>query len=379
MTRVLHVFGALNRGGAESRTMDIYRKINRSKIQFDFMVHTEEEGIFEGEIRSLGGKIYRVPSYKIYNRLPYRRAWQHFLNEHPEISIVHIHTTNMAGEILPLLARRKIPVRISHSRCASNPDWPRHIVSRLSRRKINALSTHRFAVSTEAGRYVFGSEELETVRILPGSIDAEAFQYNESTRFTMRRKLALEGKYAIGHVGRFSAEKNHAFLLSAFGTYAQSCSDAVLLLIGDGPLRGDMEKRIGEMGLEDRVFFLGLRQDVSEIMQALDLLALPSLYEGLPGVIIEGQAAGLPCLVSDTVSRECAILPDYVEFLPTDQGTASWCSAFDRMRGFPRKNTTEAIKKAGFDANTQVHLYEKLYEELHKSAEMEEKNHRRHK
>ena len=359
MIRVLHVFSAMNRGGAESRTMDIYRHIDREKIQFDFMVHSEEPGDFDEEIRALGGKIYAVPRYKIYNRIAYRRAWRDFLSVHPEIQTVHIHMTNVAGEILPVLVAHNIPKRIVHSRCASNPGVIRNAILRLSQKNINALATHRLAVSTEAAEYVFRT--AHAVEILPGSIDAQTFQYNEEIRRETRKELGASDNYVLGHVARFDVQKNHDFLLRAFRDYASIRSDALLFLIGDGALRKDIEKTIGEYHLQDRVVLFGVRRDIPRIMQALDLFVLPSLFEGLPGTVIEAQAAGLPCLVSDKVSRECSIVPGYVRFLPIDQGTDIWVNAFDEIRGFPRKNTTAAIEEAGFDAERQVKRYEELY------------------
>lgn len=317
MIRVLHVFGALNRGGAESRTMDLYRAINRQVIQFDFMVHTQAPGAFDEEVQALGGQIHYMPRYKIYNHYSYRQGWRDFLKEHPEYQDVHIHTINVAGAILPELVKANIPMRIVHARSSSNASVVKRIVLAKSRRTINRQSTLRLAVSRKAAGYVFGSHEVASgnAKVIPDAINIDTFRFNADIRQQVRKELGIEGALVLGQVGRFEPVKNHAYTLRIFEEVLSKNENAILVLVGNGPLYQRVKSQAIRRGIIDHVMFLGLRHDVPALMQGFDKLLLPSLFEGLPGVILEAQAAGLPCLIADTVTEECAVIPELCTFL----------------------------------------------------------------
>jgi glycosyltransferase involved in cell wall biosynthesis len=203
------------------------------------------------------------------------------------------------------------------------------------------------------------------VAIVQDAIDAKKYVFNPDTRAAVRESLSLRDSFVIGHVGRFAEVKNHGFLLDVFSEVAGKRPNARLVLVGDGTLRGAMADKAEQLGLSGRVAFLGVRDDVPSLMQAFDALVLPSHYEGLPGVTTEAQAAGLPCLISDRVTRECDIVPNLCTFLPIGQGTAPWVDAITGLESaahdMVRRNTCAEIAAAGFDSGRQAQNYAKMY------------------
>ena len=358
MIRVLHVFVRLNRGGAESRTMDIYRNIDRERVQFDFMLHTGDSCDYEEEATSLGARIYRLPRFTGKNIFTYRKAWRAFLAQCEPYKAVHIHVTNFAFAFLPLL--KKIPMRIAHARSASDNSAVKRMLVRVTRSRILKLCTHYLAVSKKASDFVFG-KNTKGVIVVPNAIDANMFAYDPELRLRTRVELNLEDNYIVGHVGRMSVEKNQTFLLQAMKVLQKECPKAILLLVGEGPLRGVLEQQAAQMGIN--VVFAGLRDDVPALMQAMDVFVLPSFYEGMPGAAIEAQSAGLPCVISDRITRECELIPSLVTFLPiglTD--VDKWSEALAKPRGVVRNNTNDIIKSAMFDAKTQALWYLDFYD-----------------
>jgi glycosyltransferase involved in cell wall biosynthesis len=346
--------------------MDIYRAIERTKIQFDFIVHGvhgEKNGHFAQEIRALGGRIYSVPKYRFYNISAYRKAWSDFLDAHPRYDSVHIHTTNSAAAILSVLANHGVRQRIVHAHSASNPGMIKHILLRLSRRTINRLATLKLAVSNKAAVYVYGKTATDAgqISVVPDAIDAEKYVFHSSARAAMRKALSITDSLVIGHIGRFSKVKNHDFLIDIFSCVVKSHPDTKLVLVGDGPLRGKIADKAKRLGLSENVIFTGQREDVPALLQAFDVLAFPSHYEGLPGVVTEAQAAGLPCLLSDRITRESAIIPELCTFLSIDSGTEPWLNALAACNNTERRNTFNEIAKAGFDSHAQAHAASLIY------------------
>ena len=358
MTRVLHVLGSLNRGGAESRIMDIYRNIDRTKVQFDFIVHSVDTCDYEEEAKAFGANFFRLPRFTGKNFFAYRKAWQVFLGQCAAYDAIHIHVTNFAFVFLPLL--KHIPIRISHARSASDNSTIKKILVRVTRSQILKHSTHYFAVSKKAADFVFGKNNTK-VTIVPNAIDADKLAYNPELRWNTREMHELENSFVVGHVGRFSKEKNHAYLLQVTKALQDEFHDVILLLIGDGPLRGSLLRKAFEMKVKNK--YLGLREDVPALLQAMDVFVLPSLYEGMPGVAIEAQSAGLPCVISDKVTRECELIPSLVTFLPIGQSDVNkWRLAISKVRGMKRENVYDIIKSIGYDAKTQALWYLNFYE-----------------
>lgn len=372
--RILHVLGGTGLGGAESRIMDLYRQMDREEIQFDFLVHSNavkragddicarEPQFYDEEIHKMGGHIYVLPKFKGYNYFTYRNAVKAFFAEHNEFQAVQGHMTSTASIYLPLAKRAGIPVTVAHSRNAGVEKGLKGIATKIMRRNLYRKADYCFACSELAGIDVFGREWVEkgNVKIIHNAIDAEKFAYQEEKRALMRKKLRLEDKLVIGHVGRFYAQKNHCYLIEVFAAFCALREDAALVLLGDGPEKEKIEQRCEELHIRDKVFFLGNQKHPEDYYQAFDFFLLPSLYEGLPGVLVEAQAAGLYCLVSDTVTKE-AQATELVRYLSIEQPPMLWAEEIQAHIGYQRNNTCLEMTERGFDVKTQADGYSNFY------------------
>ncbi len=361
--RVLHVFGSLGLGGAESRVMDLYRRVDREKLQFDFLTHSAREEHFDSEIKKLGGRIYRVPRFRFYNWFSYRKALKEFFAAHREFRAVHGHMTSTASIYFPIAKKAGIPITIAHARSAGVPAGPKGILTKWLRRPLCRRADYCLACSKEAGEAVFGRKAVEKgrVKVIPNAIDAVQYVYHEDTRLRMRQELHLEDKLVIGHVGSFRPPKNHEFLIRVFAEIYRRRPDAALLLLGEGELLEKIRGQVKAAGLEKAVLFMGNRSPVSDYYQAMDFLVFPSLFEGLPGTVVEAQASGLRCLIADTISPEVK-LTDLVEFYSLERSPAQWAEYVLNNCGYERKGRLEEVRAAGFDITDQIKQYEKIYE-----------------
>ncbi len=378
---VLHVLGGVGLGGAESRIMDLYRQMDREKVQFDFLVHStaasrsanndinvRKPQFYDEEIRSLGGHIYVLPKFKVYNYVSYRRAVQAFFAAHREFRVVQGHMTSTAGIYLPIAKRAGVPVTVAHARNAGVVKGPKGLATRFFRRGLAKKADCCFACSALAGQDVFGGEAVKAgkVKVIYNAIDVGRFTYNEKVRQQVRADLGISEALVLGHVGRFEYQKNHPYLIEIFAAVCRKRPDACLLLLGEGEDRLSTEEKCWQLGIADRVHFLGNRKDAERFYQAMDLFLLPSFFEGLPGVLVEAQAAGLRCLVSDTVTDE-AKATDLVTYLGIDESTTRWAEEILRQADYVRRDTAQELREAGFDVRTQALGYQQFY--LGESAE----------
>lgn len=376
--RVLQVLGTMDLGGAESRVMDLYRNTDRERVQYDFMVHTAKKGFFEEEIDSLGGRVYRMPRFAVYNWLSYQNAWKRFFASHPGYACVHGHMTSTASLYLPVAKASGVPVTVAHARSAGVDGGLKGLATRILRRPLSHRTDYCFAASQLAGEAVFGKKAVAQgiVHVIPNAIALQKYRYDPEKRKEMRRRLALEGRFAVGHVGRFNPMKNHGFLLDVFAKVCQIYPDSVLLLLGEGSGMEEAKKKAEELGIADRVLFLGQKGNAQDYYQAMDYFVFPSLYEGLPGTVLEAQAAGLPCLLSDTITREVG-LTGLVSYRGLSEGAESWARTvcrglrekngvfweedFDAL-GQERATRIGQLADAGFDADRQAALMMDFYE-----------------
>lgn len=358
--RVLHVIGGLNRGGAETMIMNLYRAIDKSQIQFDFIVHSSTENAYFQEVNNWGGKIYVFPKFDGKNILAYRRQWTSFLKSHKEYKILHSHVRSYALVFLGIAKKYGLKT-IVHSHSTSNGKSYKSIIKRIFQYPIRKKSDYLFACSAISGKWLFGEKALgqTNYKMIKNAIDTELYKLDYDIRKRYREDLGIEGKDVFGHVGRLSEPKNHVFLLKIFAKIHEKNKNAVLLIVGSGILKDSIQRQIQELGLSENVIMLGTRDDVPRILMALDVFLFPSLWEGLPVTVIEAQAAGLPCLVSNKVTHEVAV-SDAVKYLPIDQGTECWVEEAMNALG-KRYETIEEIKKAGFDVSTSaeelMHFY----------------------
>ncbi|QZN89576.1 glycosyltransferase [Vagococcus lutrae] len=297
--RVLHVVGIMNYGGAETLIMNWYRNIDRSKYQFDFLVHFSEKGKFDDEIKQLGGNIYYIPRYKGINHLEYISSFKKHLNNHIEHQIIHFHIRSTA-KFLSKEAKKLSRKTILHSHSISERKGLSSVVKKITKLNINKNIDLKLACSKEAGKWLFGEEKFS---IIPNAIPIRNYKVDSVTRERLRKEINCENKRIIGHVGRFTYEKNHEYLLKIM-EHVKDYDDLVLVLIGEGPLFKEI--KIKSQGLN--VILLGAQSNINEWLMAMDLFVFPSLYEGLGIAVVEAQASGLPVICSDRVPNESKLI-----------------------------------------------------------------------
>lgn len=302
--RVAQIIGMATNGGVESIIMNYYRHIDRTKVQFDFLVESESKIINKEEIEKMGGRIIIIPSYK--KLFKYNKELKRIFKEN-NYDIVHSNMNTLS--VFPLRVAKKcgIKVRIAHSHSTSNKkEFLRNLLKNILRRFSKVYATHYFACGELAGRYQFGNKTYDQgkVTIIRNAIDVEKFAYNEEVRNKVRKELNIEDKFVIGHVGRFVTVKNHTFLIDVFNEVSKEKDNAVLLLVGDGPLQSEIEDKVKQLGLRDRVIFYGSTTEVAPLYNAMDVFVFPSLYEGLGMCLVEAQMSKVNFVCSEQVPNE---------------------------------------------------------------------------
>lgn len=352
--RILQIVSYMQRRGLETLLMNCMRRVDRTQVQFDFIVHRSFRADYDDEIEALGGRIYRLPRLNPFDPR-YKKALRDFFRAHPEYRIVHCHLDCMSA--LPLAAAKEagVPVRIAHAHSSSQDHDLKYLLKRHYMKQIPAAATHFFACGTDAGRWMFPGQEHRLIR---NGIDTAAFAYAPKKRTALRLELGLQDRLTVGHVGRLIGVKNHTFLLDVFARVCRTRPDAVLLLVGNGPLEEQLRKKAADLGLRENVRFLGVRSDVQDLMQAMDVFVLPSLFEGLSLTSVEAQAAGLPCIFADTVTRECR-MTEQVQFLPLGD-PVPWAEAILHTRRDPGADCS-GIAHAGYDITTTAAELQRFY------------------
>lgn len=363
--RILHVVGSMDRGGAETMLMNLYRKMDKDKIQFDFVVHSMKKGDFDDEIRTLGGKVYHMPRYTGRNHFLYVKKWKQFFLTHPQYLVIHGHIRSTAAIYLKL-AKNFNRITIAHSHgTSSRGTLLERFVKMALQYPIRYTADYFFACSKEAGKWLFGNKVCQgkNFKILNNAIDNEKFVFSEITRNKIRKELGVERDFVVGHVGNFDPVKNHVFLIDIFNCLYKKNTACSLLLVGGGDmaLQTAMEEKVRKMGLSGKVKFLGKRDDVDKILNAFDVFLFPSIHEGLPLVIVEAQANGLMCLLSDGISKEVAITKN-VNFISLKEPAEVWAKQIRTyMEGYSRMDMRGIIRKAGYDVNAVAKWISKFY------------------
>lgn len=360
MIRILHIVGAMYPGGMENFIMNLYEKIDRDRFQFDFVVHLQKENDYRKQIEELGGRIYEVPRltkdpvgslvqlYKIVKK-----------NKYP---IVIRHTANALVAPQLLAAKLAGARTVCHSHNETDPQKTIHKIAKIM---MKAAADRRLACSPNAGRWMFGSKDYQ---IIHNAINVEKFSFSEEKADRIRKEFSLDGKHVYGHIANFIESKNHMFLLDIFKEIADRDENAVFFCLGEGDLREQIEDKIRQLKLEDRVILTGIRHDVQDFMSAMDVLIFPSFFEGLPLTLIEAQIAALPALISDTITRDVIVTKGLV-FMESIQADPSYW-AEKAMEVLTHKKTDkricqrDAIQNAGYDIDILAKWYERYFEEL---------------
>jgi len=361
--RVLQVVTIMTRGGLESFIMNVYRKIDRSKIQFDFLCHRMRKGDFDDEIVSLGGQIYRTPPLSIRNLLGYYRNLDRFFSDHKDYKIVHSHINAMSTPVLRSALHYQIPVRIAHSHTSSAITDLKLPVRVFNKLFIKKYATNYFACSKKAAVWLFGrkAQSEGQVRIIHNAIDANLYAYNSVVRQRLRSDLNLQSKFVVGHVGNFIYPKNHSFLVDIFEKILVNTPDAYMIFVGEGNLQKSVREKCIRMNISDRVLFTGKVSNVNEYLQSFDIFVFPSHYEGLPLTVVEAQAAALPCLISDAISNEVKIT-GLVRMLSLSQNAEVWAdSILNDFDCSERKDISEEIIAHKYDSAIVAKELEDFY------------------
>lgn len=359
MIRVLQIVDNMNAGGIQSFIMNVYRRINRDNIQFDFLL-CKLNPLYGNEIEELGGKIYYIPA-RSKGLLANRKALNDFFKNHTEYQTVHLHESSLSY-IEPLIAAQKAGVknRIIHSHSTKVKGSRLHrVLHKFNQRRIHSVATEYVACGEAAADWMYGDSRIrKDVKIIYNGIDVAKFGYNKKNRDAVRKELGVEGKFVIGHAGRFEPVKNHVFLLDIFAEVKKKEEKSVLLLAGTGRLVENIKDRANQLGIRDSVQFLGVRNDLDRIYQAMDCFVLPSLYEGFPVTIIEAEASGLPCVMSSTVTREACLKKNVlIEDLESD--TKAWARKI--LDSTNRVCDNAILYEKGFDIHSTVESLTKLY------------------
>lgn len=359
--RVLNLFTVMDRGGAETTVMNYYRNLDRDRVQFDFLVHRDEAGAYDAEIRELGGRIYTAPAMTAVNLRRYSRFLDGFFSDHPEYRVVHSHMSELGYFAFRKARRASVPVTICHAHNRPVGIDSKSLARFALKHLIARSTTTRFACSREAGDWLFGAGRRPSVIYMRNAVDTVMFRWDPAKAEEVRRNLGLAQATVVGSVGRFEPQKNHAFLLEVFSRVHARIPSARLVLVGTGSRLAEVKRLTSELGLDDAVLFLGARRDVADILLALDVFLFPSLFEGLPVAVVEAQASGLHCILSDAISEEVK-LTDNVTFLPLRTDSNEWAAAvLDGAFGGRDVSAHIRVSEAGFDVRAQATWLAEFY------------------
>ncbi|WP_042345885.1 glycosyltransferase family 1 protein [Bacillus massiliigorillae] len=366
MIRVLHKVHSLEAGGIQSFIMNVYRNIDRSKIQFDFLVsEINVPGGYDDEILYLGGRIYEIPNRRQGVLNTYRKL-NAFFKEHPNYKIIHAHLSSLTDvSSLRVAKRHRVPVRIVHSHNIMEGGSKLHkYLHQLNQYSIQSYATDYFSCSDLAGKWMYPNNIYHNHKfhVVNNGIDTEKFIFNESVRKSVREELNILDKYVVGHIGRFHPQKNHDFLIDIFKELHDQQEDAVLLLVGDGDLRPKIQEKVSDLGLNENVIFTGVRCDIPQLLQAMDVFVFPSVYEGLGIALIEAQASGLNCFTSNKVVPADVNITNLVKFMDLSKSAKQWAKEILLTKNDKRKMTKEDIEKAGYDIHQVTKNLQKWYE-----------------
>lgn len=364
MKRILHIVGKMDRAGAETMLMNIYRNIDKDQIQFDFVTFTNDKGDYDDEIIKMGGNIIPIIASNNISRLFKLKT---YLMNHPEYSIVHIHM--LLNSSFSLLASKLAGIqhRICHSHSTSNGNltWLGKIYETWAIRTINKVSSLKIACGHAAAEYLY--PQVEDVLILPNAVEVEGLAELQDKINNEARLISSKNVIKILQVGRLSEVKNPFFTLEIAKKIKGAKVSAHIYLIGQGNLREQLAHEIVKHNLEDVVTLLGLRSDVPQLMSEANILLMPSLHEGFPVVLVESQAVGLPAIVSTEVSREVDLGVGLMTFLPTNNNTTQWLDMIIKLQDTKILNKEKRIvilKQKGFDVVENAKQLQNLYMQM---------------
>ena len=370
MLRVLHSVSNMARAGIETMLMNYYREMDRSQIQFDFLANKPVPGEYDEEICRMGGRVFVSPGLNPLCFFKYERFVADLARHNPQIKIVHAHNEAMGYYALKSAKDAGVRVRIAHAHNTQIIRDYKYPLKLICKQLLPGAATDYWSCGRNAGLYYYGESRWNASGfILRNAIDVSKFGFRSEERDRLRRLHHLENSFVLGHVGRFNVQKNHSRLLDIFAQVAKANSSARLVLIGVGELEPSVKEKAAALGIQEKTLFLGQMADVSGWYQAMDCFVLPSLFEGLPVVGIEAQAAGLPCFFSDCVTDE-VLLSGAARRISLQAQDAQWAreilaaghSSEERMQG------VDLVRRAGYDIRTEARKLQEIYLEMAERA-----------
>ena len=361
LKKVLCILSNMNTGGAETFLMKVYRNLDRENYQMDFCINMDKN-FYADEIERLGGRIYIIPS-KSENVKEFKRRLSEIVRTGKYEYVLRI-TSNAVG-FMDLKVAKKSGAKVCAARSSNSSDGvglKLKIAHYLGRLLYSKFVDVRFAPSTLAAEYTFGKNKVKNnqVECLNNGVDLSIYKFSQTARDEKRKEFNINDKFVVGHIGRFVTQKNHLFLIDVFNEISHKRDDAVLLLVGgNGDLEQAVKDKIKGLGLEQKVVFAGIRKDIPELLSAMDVFVMPSLYEGMPNTVIEAQATGLPCVIADTITRE-ANITGLVEYLPLSQEVSDWADMAIEKGLQDRKNTHEDFIAKGYSIVDVADRFTKL-------------------
>lgn len=363
--RILQISYGMDRGGAETLIMNIYRNIDRTKVQFDFLLHNPERTAYEDEIESLGGRIYHIPRFLGYNKLSYDKELKVFLDAHPEFTIIHDHLMDSAEETFKI-AKKLGRITVAHSHTVQNGHGIEDGIRFLFRRSLYKYADVRLACSKKAGLWLYRNKK--DFIIINNGIDTEKYRFSEELRREKRNELGITPEtILVSNVGRLVEGKNHRRLIDIFALFHQANEDSKLMITGAGELEDVLKKKVKDKGLENNITFTGERSDIPALLAASDIFLFPSLSEGLGIVLVEAQAEGLPCVLSSNIPEEVDLIPSLVNRVSLDEDDGAWEK---KMKQVLERKTTERetryleVRDKGYDIRKTAGIIENLFLKL---------------
>lgn len=349
----------MNLGGAETLIMNLYRNIDRSMVQFDFLLHCPEESAYEKEILALGGSIFRIPRYLGYNRKTYEKNLTEFLMAHPEFTIVHDHLMDSAAETLKVVKKLGL-IAVAHSHTSSDFSLP-DLYRFFFRKDLWKIADYRFACSEAAGKWLYRNKA--DFMVLRNGINTEKFRFSDKIRTSKRHEFGISDSTMLyGTVGRLDKSKNQIRLLGIMRQILALQPDSKLMIVGNGPLEAKIRDTARKMDMEDKVILTGPRTDVYELLCAMDSFVFTSINEGLGIVLVEAQASGLPCIFTDTIPTEVDLNPELIHRVSLSESDATWAKTATSCT--PSENRATAYKivaEKGYDIKTSAEEIQKFY------------------
>ena len=364
MKRILHITGGMDRAGAETMVMNLYRNIDKTKFQFDFVAFTNKVCDYDNEIKAFGGRIFHIV---VSNPLKRMKALESLLKQHPEWETIHAHTLFSNAFHMYAAYKAGVKQRIAHSHSTSDQSkskWTSLVYQAFSRKMQAHYATHFVACGKEAGAFLFPKQK--DILLLPNAIDVTRFaEIGESRKEYLRKEFSLpESTVVLLQLGRLNTVKNHMFSFQLLKALKDQGVDFQFFIAGQGNLEEELKAKVKELNLENDVVFLGIRTDVPELLAGSDVMLMPSLHEGFPVVLVESQACGTPALIADTIASEVDLGLNLVTFKSLEKPHDNWVKTLLQILKQPlvsQSARVQELKAKGFDVKRNVEQLEKLY------------------